>query len=449
MTKYTRRTALTALGAGATATALGSGAGLARAAAGTAKYFIGIYTPHGMSRELWQPRADFELRFEGSVLAPFDDPQTFGRSFRSDIVALQGLDLSAGMAAATTGHNASRVILTGSGSNGRNASLDQYLSVERGLGAETPLSSLVLGVGNASLELGSCISYAAGGTALPKLVDPSETFAQAFGQWLVAGDAQALERAARQRRLGRSLLDYWRADLAALRARAPATQSAKLEQHATALRELEKRLTASELGCMTPSTPEAAAFPKVLAYHGGEPYFDTITNLQVDLLAQALACDVTRFATLFLNDLTRTGLDPELPSDVHIDVAHRYSASLPDGTAGDPLTWAALARQNRYSYSKVARLLQRLDEAEILDDCVLVAMSDMGDPARHSSRQIPTVLAGGWGGNLRGGRHLDLGRAGTPNNRLLVSIQNAFGVTNESFGESLDTSLLSGALSLD
>ena len=89
-----------------------------------------------------------------------------------------------------------------------------------------------------------------------------------------------------------------------------------------------------------------------------------------------------------------------------------------------------------------------LAEASLLDQTVLVAMSDMGDPAKHSSRQIPALLAGGWGGALRGGRHIDLGTAGTPSNRLLVSIQQVFGVANATYGQSVDATILGGALDL-
>jgi len=41
-----------------------------------------------------------------------------------------------------------------------------------------------------------------------------------------------------------------------------------------------------------------------------------------------------------------------------------------------------------------------------------------------------------------------LGAAGTPSNRLLVSIQQAFGVQSESYGQSADPTILSGALDL-
>ncbi len=160
-----------------------------------------------------------------------------------------------------------------------------------------------------------------------------------------------------------------------------------------------------------------------------------------------MACDVTRFATLFLGDLSRTHHDPGLPDDVHIDVAHRYASGGRNG-GGAPASWALLARQNHYSYSKVARLLQKLDVAGILEQTVLVALSDMGNPNKHTSRQVPALLAGGWGGALQGGRHIDLGPDGTPNNRLLVSIQQAFGVESEAYGEAPDPAIVTGQLDL-
>jgi hypothetical protein len=443
-----RRAALTALGAGATVALLFPHARPLRAAPAPAKYFIGVYTPHGMAREFWVPKPDFQIAYEGSSLAPFDDPATYGRSFRDQIVALEGLDLTAGLRSSTVGHDASRVILTGSGTDGHNASIDQFLAVEQGLGQSTPLSSLVLGVGSANPALQWCISYAKGGTALPKIINPLSTFTHAFGQFLVDPDPAAVARAAHEQRLGKSLLDYWRADLAELSARAPQAERDKLDQHATALRELEKRVLGQSVTCAVPPKPDSKLFPEVGSYQGGEPYFDAITNLQIDLMVQALACGVTHISSLFLADLSRTHFDPLLPEDVHTDVAHRYAGSGRSGLGGNAASQLQLARQNHYTHGKIARILQRLSEAGLLEQTVLVAMSDMGDPNKHSSLQVPTLLAGGWGGALRAGRHIDLGPEGTPSNRLLVSVQQAFGVESDSYGQSRDPSILSGTLAL-
>ena len=357
---------------------------------------------------------------------------------------LDGIDLSAGIEVGTTGHDGSRVILTGSGADGKNASLDQFLAIEHGVGADTPHTSLTLGIGNDSTEVGWNISWSRGGTPVPKWIDPSRVYAELFGSPL----GVRREELEHERRLGKSLLDRARSDLLQLRKRAPAGERTKLEQHATALREIEKRLSPRSNSCAAPPPPRG--FERLKAYGGGEPYFDAITDLQVDLLARAISCDLTRVATLYLADLTRSQLLAELPEDIHNDVSHRYDAR--DGKhAGSPDSWHKLGLQNRYSYGKVARLLQKLDEGGALESSLVHVSSDMGDPARHSSRQVPTLLAAGTDFKLRTGRYLDLRHGkdlqdGVPNNRLLVSICQLFGVATERFGQSKDPSLLVGKL---
>ena len=134
---------------------------------------------------------------------------------------------------------------------------------------------------------------------------------------------------------------------------------------------------------------------------------------------------------------------------MHGEVAHRYDART-DKHPGTPSTWLALGIQNRYTHTKIARLLQRLDEAGVLADTLVYASSDMGDPARHSSRSVPTLLLGGAGGHFKMGRYLDLRRPGahegTPNNRILVSICQAFGVQTNRFGHAADARIVTGRL---
>lgn len=437
---FPRRGLLSVLGAGAGVLLLPGSPRPARAESALAALsrFVAVYMPHGVARELWRPRADFVIDYPEASLAPFDEPAVYGRSLREQLLVIEGLDLTTGIQGGSAGHDGSRVLLTGSAGDGKTASLDQFLAIERDLGASTPLASLVLGVGDASTALGHCISYAAGGSALPKLIDPSQTFHEVFGKWQLGADPAARAEAERARRRGQSVLDAITADLSALSSRLGESERPKLEQHAAALRELEKRLGAFELACTPPLAPDAAAFPRL----DGAVYFDTITDLQIELLAQALACGVTRFATLFLADLSHTGLDPLLPSDVHEGVAHRYSESRPESVA-------LLARQNRYCHAKVARLGARLHELGLLDETLVLASSDMGDPARHSSRSVPTLLLGG-GATFRPGRYLDVRSAdgGVPNNRLLVSLARAFGADIDAYGESPDARVLGGELSL-
>jgi hypothetical protein len=429
-----------------TAVAGSASIGAGSRASGRPLRLVAVYTPHGRAHELWQPHEGFDLRFADSILSPFDDVDAYGRSYRDRLLVLDGIDLSAGIASGTSGHDGPRVILTGSGADGRNASIDQYLAVERGLGAETSHTSIVLGIGNAEPEIGACISYGPGGTPIPKCIDPARTFGDLFGAALTGARREEIDG---QRRIGKSVLDVVTADLTRLAARMPPSEKTKMEQHQAALRDIEKRLAGVEPTCAAPVPPDRTHFAHVGANDGGARYLDAITDLQVDLLARAVACDLTRFASIFLADLSRTHLYPELPDDVHSDVAHRYDAREGE-RSGTPATWSKLAIQNRYSYSKVARLLSRLDEGGVLDDTIVYVCGDMGDPARHSSRNVPAILAGGCGGHFKMGRYVDVRREtggdGVPNNRLLVSICRAFGVDIQRYGHAADPRIVTGRL---
>jgi hypothetical protein len=176
---------------------------------------------------------------------------------------------------------------------------------------------------------------------------------------------------------------------------------------------------------------------------------------------------VTHFGTLFMNDLSYDGNPLGLPADNHANVAHTYSASpIGDNNRpgdGDPTTWLPLAKFNRYAYSKVARLMQKLDALGALDNTLIYVASDMGNPALHSTQNVPTILAGGAGGKFRMGRHIRLGQdcsdgtpwcapgdmlfSGVSNNHLLVSIAQAFGVQVDTFGTQVEAKHMTGALS--
>jgi hypothetical protein len=437
--------------------------------------FICIYHPHGISAEFWAMKAgetetSFDIQYDKCSLQPFDDAATYGKSFKDKILIVEGLDHLSN----ANGHDSAGTILTGSRIDGNkkpaNSSLDQFLAVEKGLGAMTPVTSVSLGVGIDVTESGYTLSYGPGGAPLPKIIDPMQAFNVLFGSRVMPTDPAAQAAAARKVKVGTSILDFVRGEIGDMRPKLGTAEQQKLDQHMTSLREIEKRLQTSDAGamgmCAVPAKPDASKFPKLKQYNDGEPYFDAITDAQIELLANSIACGVTRFATLFMNDLSFAGNPLGLPADNHSDVAHTYDAS-PVGNNGRPgagtaATWEPLAKFNRYSYSKVAKLMQRLDALGALDNTLIYCASDMGNPSLHSTQNVPTLLAGGAGGKFRMGRRLRLaadcpttdpwcepgqaGFAGITNNHLLVSIAQAFGVQIDSFGTQPDPKNIQGAL---
>ena len=441
---------------------------------GALKNFICIYHPHGVSAEFWALRngeseTNFDIAYENCSLQPFDDPATYGKSFKDKILIVEGLDHLSN----ANGHDSAGTILTGSRIDGKkplNASLDQVLAVEKGLGMATPVTSVALGVGNDTTDSSWSLSYGPGGAALPKIIDPIQAFDLLFANLTVSDDPAAAAAAMHKRKVGQSILDFIRGEVSDLMPKIGAPEKQKLDQHLTSLREIEKQLTGggAMLSCSGPTRPDASKFPKLKQYNGGEPYFDAITDAQIDLLASAVACGVTRFATLFMNDLSYEGNPLGLPADNHSSVAHTYNPS-PIGNNGrpgdgDPATWLPLAKFNRYSYTKIARLMQRLDALGALDSTLIYVTSDMGNPSLHSTQNVPTLLCGGAGGKFRMGRHIKLGAdcnnmspwcgpneptfSGVSNNHLLVAIAQAFGVMVDTFGSQSDPKHTMGALSM-
>jgi len=439
--------------------------------------FVGIYHPHGIAAEHFVMRGtdtttDFDLKFTNSCLQPFDDAAKYGKSFKSKIIAIEGVD----HLSSANGHDSAGTMLTGSRIDSSakaplNSSLDQFLAVEKKLGASTPVTSIQLGVGTTDTASGTTLSFSQGGIALPKIVDPAQAFKTLFGQFTTSTDPAMSANAARDKKMGQSLVTFLTGDVTALQSKLAPPEKQILQAHLDALNDFGKQFNATGMvgggSCVPAAKPDASKFPKLLQYNGGEPYFDAIADAHITLLAHAFACDITRFATLFLADLSYAGNPLNLPADNHGGMAHTYNGSPvgsdghPSGN-GDPATWVPLANFNKYIYGKVASLMQQLDALGVLDNTLIYASSDMGNPALHSTRNVPTLLAGGTNGKIQMGRRLkmvadcpssspwcDAGMKefqGVTNNHLLVSIAQAFGVSVSSFGTQSNAADTTGPL---
>jgi len=468
--------------------------------------FIGVYHPHGIAAEYFalqyagnfpagppsgmtpdtvsgpssagvSSSTNFNITYPNCVLQPFDDATTYGKSYKNLILPIEGIDHLSN----ANGHDSAGTIFTGSTIDSSqlkpgNSSIDQFLAVEQGLGKSTPVTSIQLGVGDNGTQSGVTLSFSQGGIALPKIPDPVVAYNTLFGNFVPSGGSAAAQAAAmRQQQLGQSVVNSVYSDVQSLQMKLAAPEKQKLQAHLDALSDLEKQFMSAGLtmgpNCMLPTKPSSSNFPNLLRYQGGEPYFDAITKAHIALLAQAFACDITRFATLFLADLSYATNPLMLPTDNHGQIAHVYDGS-PVGSDGSPVgngtqsTWALLAKFNKYCYGNIAALMQQLDAMGVLENTLIYASSDMGNPARHSTRNAPTVLAGGANGLIAMGRRLKMtpdcpssnlwcgptdGVSPTDytpitNNHLLVSIANMFGVATNTFGTQPKTSDVTGPL---
>jgi hypothetical protein len=242
----------------------------------------------------------------------------------------------------------------------------------------------------------------------------------------------------------KSVVDFVKGQLDGLKKLVAADDRARLDEHLTAIRDVERSLT-------TPPPPATAncGSPKVAlvagANTGGTVPFDQIAQSQIDLLVLALACDMSPVVSLQLSNSGSGEGFAFLGVPAGNDILHGWvhndkgRAEFPE-YARKAFTWFA----ERFAY-----LLSRLRAVNegprtLLDSCVVAWGNHFGSGGGHTPTNVPWVLGGG---GLVGGRFLDFSAQPQPHNRLLLGIAAAMGLRLQAIGNpKYGTSPLPGLL---
>jgi len=232
-----------------------------------------------------------------------------------------------------------------------------------------------------------------------------------------------------------SVNDLVREQMQALMSRpdlSPGDQS-RLEIHFEAIRDLEV-----ELLCELPPEAEIMAMEAQQDYSGQDELIQTITKLQMNLIALAFACDYTRAATLQIgdgNDGTQYTIDGNQLPRYH-QISHRIFG---DGNEGDPIPDAQGKHHliDREHMKMFRHLLERLsmystEGGTLLDDSVAILCNDLGAGVSHTYKNVPWICAGSCGGFLKTGQYIDAGDVA--HNKFHNTILSAVGLTNEEGG---------------
>jgi hypothetical protein len=252
--------------------------------------------------------------------------------------------------------------------------------------------------------------------------DPAAAHARLFGE--LALPPAEREHLHAQRGRARDLV---RMRLDALAPSLPAADREALAAHAEAIDALEARLDAlgpPPAGCEPPPAPPAIAHPTAPA----DADVPALVQAQLELVVAALACDLTRVATLQLGSSANDGLRHVWQG---IDQEFHTLAHLANGS--DPHAHARLAAMNTWTMEQLAALLARLEAVPqgggtLLDATLVVACSSLS--VGHSMADLPLWLAGG---GVPGGRVL--AAAGVPTSALWLALAEHMGVPLASFGD--------------
>jgi hypothetical protein len=314
-------------------------------------------------------------------------------------------------------------------------SVDQVVAAHLASKTKTRYTSLALGVNSGAAGKHKSCFFSASQRPVNPQTNPQAAFDSIFKDVQVGAppkpDTAGFEREKQQRQ---TVLAAVRADLDRVCKRIGAAEREKCEAHAHGLSMLESRLSD-----LAPVTGGVGCYKPVVA--NSTDLVATI-SAQTDLVAAALACDLTRVATLQLGHAD--GGLTILPGVDHHNTTHEVGSNSATAIANHE-------KIDRWMADRIAYLLGKLDgvresNGTLLDNTLVLfgsdtttAMQIKQGPHRHF--RFPYFLAGGSNFAFKTGRHIVYGNPNTTDvtkwvahTRLLVSIARKFGVELDQFG---------------
>jgi hypothetical protein len=405
---------------------------IAHAAAAPRRRLGFVYIPNGVNWMKWTPEGEgkaFALSSTLSPLAPFREQLTVISQLRSEPAEAQG-DGSGDHA------RASGAWLTGvhpkktEGTDARaGKTVDQIVADE--LGRDTQFPSLQLAIDDIGM-LGGCepsyacayqntLSWRTATMPMPMQTNPRVVFERLLG-----GDARtAEERRALAREQG-SLLDSLSQETQRLMGRLGGGDRARLDEYLGGIRELERRIEKLE------HQQDEVALSSATLPIGIPDQFEEHVKLMFDLQVLAYQADLTRVITFMMSREATQRTYPQIGiSDPHHGLSHH---------AEDPEKLVKIAKIDTYHVSLFAYFLGKLQgtrdgDGTLLDNLLIMYGSCMSNGQVHSHTNLPTLLAGGAGGRLKGGRHV-VATKDTPLTNLQLRLMEKVDVRLDKFGDS-------------
>jgi hypothetical protein len=196
----------------------------------------------------------------------------------------------------------------------------------------------------------------------------------------------------------------------------------KLEEHLAALRKVET-------GLQGPGTCASPGSPLDVSPYDNDS-FPAIGRAQTDLMVLALSCGMTRVASIQWSHTVA----PAVFSWLGISEGHHSLSHMDDGNTAGVQQFVATERWYAEQFAYLLDSLKATPDPEggtMLDSTLVVWSKELGDSRMHDCKSVPFVLAGGRYFNL--GRYVSFN--GAPHQKLLVSICQAMGLDNQTFGD--------------
>ncbi len=312
----------------------------------------------------------------------------------------------------------------GSGGFKNSISLDQFIAGE--IGDQTRFPSLTLGVNPKQGQ--RSLSWTDSGVLIPCQDKASDVYRQLFLQGTEAEVALQL----RKLRMGESIMDTIAAQSKSFQRRLGTKDRERMDQYHTAVRDVEKRMVKAREWEKRPKPKTNVPMPTDPS--SPSDYMDK-AKLMYQMAHLAFETDSTRSITLLLDSTNSPTIvvRGENISDGYHNLSHH-------GKNDQKLT--QLQTIDKAHMKLVGEFLDHLQGAEesnsnLLDNTLVMYGSNLGDANKHTTNNMPILLAGG---KLRHGQHLAFDRANNyPLPNLFVTMLQSMGIESDKFASSTGT----------
>jgi hypothetical protein len=264
--------------------------------------------------------------------------------------------------------------------------------------------------------------------------DPVALFKDMFGDGTI--DQQDLERVVAGKR---HILDFAKGHLSQMKNRFGATNQARIEAHLEAVRKASEGI--SIVASCTPPLPPSGDINYLEGNHNQQ--YPAILKSQIDLTVVAMACDLTRSATMLWSDGANDNISFRWLKDKNAG----FDGQAPDGELGGGQirshhnlahhdTGALKNYSDQWFVEQYAYLLDKLAETTdadgrpLIETTVVLFCNMQRSGGGHQTDDLFWLMGGNYDGYFKTGRYLRwAGNGGTkiPHNQLLTSIINGSG----------------------
>lgn len=218
----------------------------------------------------------------------------------------------------------------------------------------------------------------------PSEYSPARLFARLFGT-LPAPQINAARK---------SVLDAVVGQIGGLKGRVSSHDHRRLEQHLESIRAIERRIDLPAARCLAPAP--AADIPDI----AGQEQIEAKNRIMSDLLAVALACDLSRVFSVMFSTAGSGAIFWQVGATNGLHYM-THTESVPQ-----PLVHQSVV----FTMKQLAYFLGRLRDTpeaggNLLDSCAILATTEHSEGNTHSIDEFPILTAGLAQGKLKGGRH--------------------------------------------